>query len=58
MNCRCSSRNGNGFAGPGSTGAKLPFLMYPQAENSSGRLDSLDPATFVYKMAAKEITAA
>jgi transglutaminase-like putative cysteine protease len=43
---------------PGSTGAKVPFLMYPQAENSGGRLDSLDPATFVYKLTAKEITAA
>ena len=43
---------------PGSKGAKVPFLMYPQAENNSGRLDSLDPASFVYKLAAKEITAA
>ena len=43
---------------PGSKGAKVPFLMYPQAENSSGRLDSLDPATFVYKLTSKEITTA
>lgn len=43
---------------PGSKGAKIPFLMYPQAENNSGRLDSLDPATFVYKLSSKEITAA
>ncbi len=42
---------------PGSKGAKVSFLMYPQAENSTGRLDSLDPATFVYKLASKEITA-
>jgi len=43
---------------PGSSGAKLPFLMYPQAENAAGRLDSLDAATFVYKLSAKEITTA
>jgi hypothetical protein len=43
---------------PGSNGAKIPFFMYPQAENSTGRLDSLDPATFVYKLSSKEITAA
>lgn len=33
---------------PGATGAKLPFLMYPQGENAAGRFDSLDPARFVY----------
>jgi transglutaminase-like putative cysteine protease len=43
---------------PGSRGAKIPFLMYPQAENDTGRLDSLDAATFVYKLSSKEITAA
>ncbi len=43
---------------PGSSGAKIPFFMYPQAENDSGRLDSLDPASFVYKLAAREIGAA
>jgi len=43
---------------PGSKGAKLPFLMYPQAENNSGRLDSLDPASFVYKLSSKELTSA
>ena len=43
---------------PGSKGAKLPFLMYPQAENAAGRLDSLDPASFVYKLTSKEIGAA
>lgn len=43
---------------PGSKGARLPFLMYPQAENAGGRLDSLDPASFVYKLTAKEIGAA
>ncbi|MDZ4254226.1 MAG: transglutaminase-like domain-containing protein [Sulfuritalea sp.] len=43
---------------PGSRGAKIPFLMYPQAENEMGRLDSLDPPSFVYQLSSKEITAA
>lgn len=42
---------------PGSSGAPIPFLMYPQGENAAGRLDSLDAATFVYKLSAKEIAA-
>jgi len=42
---------------PGSSGALIPFLMYPQGENAAGRFDSLDAATFVYKLSAKEITA-
>ncbi|MBI4996078.1 MAG: transglutaminase domain-containing protein [Rhodocyclales bacterium] len=42
---------------PGSGGAAVPFLMYPQGENDSGRLDSLDPPTFVYKLSSKELTA-
>jgi len=40
---------------PGSNGPKIPFFMYPQGESANGRLDSLDPATFVYKLASKEI---
>jgi transglutaminase-like putative cysteine protease len=43
---------------PGSTGPKVPFLMYPQGENTTGRLDSLDASTFVYKLTSREITAA
>jgi len=43
---------------PGSKGAPISFFMYPQAENSTGRLDSLDAATFVYKLTSKEITSA
>ena len=43
---------------PGSSGAQIPFLMYPQGENAGGRLDSLDPATFVYKLTSKEMTSA
>jgi transglutaminase-like putative cysteine protease len=42
---------------PGSSGAPIPFLMYPQGENAAGRFDSLAAAAFVYKLSAKEITA-
>jgi transglutaminase-like putative cysteine protease len=41
---------------PGSSRAPVPFLMYPQAENAHGRLDSLDPETFKYRITSKEIT--
>jgi transglutaminase-like putative cysteine protease len=40
---------------PGSTGPKLGFLMYPQAETRGERVDSLDPDTFKYKITAREI---
>lgn len=40
---------------PGSSMAPVPFLMYPQAENAQGRLDSLDPDTFKYRMSAREL---
>lgn len=40
---------------PGSSRAPVPFLMYPQAENVQGRLDSLDPDTFKYKITSREI---
>ena len=40
---------------PGSNGPAIPFLMYPQAETSSGRLDPLDPDAFKYTITAKEI---
>ncbi len=39
---------------PGSNRAPVPFLMYPQAENAQGRLDSLDPETFKYKITSRE----
>jgi transglutaminase-like putative cysteine protease len=41
---------------PGARGAKLGFLMYPQAENANGRYDSLDPDNFKYTITAREIT--
>ena len=43
---------------PGSSGAKLGFLMYPQAECGPHRLDCLDPDTFKYTITSKEITSA
>ena len=41
---------------PGSRGPKLGFLMYPQAETASMRLDCLDPDNFKYTITAKELT--
>ena len=43
---------------PGSSGPRLGFLMYPQAETAAARLDCLDPDTFKYTIKAKELTAA
>ena len=43
---------------PGSNGAAVGFLMYPQAETAEGRLDSLDPDNFKYEITSKETTSA
>jgi transglutaminase-like putative cysteine protease len=43
---------------PGSRGPKSPFLMYPVGETASGRLDSLAPDTFRYRITSRELTAA
>jgi transglutaminase-like putative cysteine protease len=43
---------------PGSSGPKLGFLMYPQAECGPWRLDCLDPDTFKYTIRSRELTAA
>jgi transglutaminase-like putative cysteine protease len=43
---------------PGSSGAPVAFLMYPQAETANGRLDPLDPDDFRYEITAQEITSA
>jgi transglutaminase-like putative cysteine protease len=43
---------------PGSTGAPVPFFMYPQAETGDARLDCLDPDNFKYEITAREITSA
>jgi hypothetical protein len=40
---------------PGSTGAPVGFLMYPQAERRGVRIDSLDPDNFKYTITSKEI---
>ena len=42
---------------PGSKEEPIAFLMYPQAENRSGFLDSLDPEKFKYRITARELTA-
>jgi hypothetical protein len=42
---------------PGSEGAALPYLMYPQAEVNGERLDPLDPASFRYQLRSRELTA-
>jgi transglutaminase-like putative cysteine protease len=41
---------------PGSSGAPVGFLMYPQAETSAGRLDCLDADTFHYEITSKQIS--
>src|ERR1700686_4632298 len=43
---------------PGSAGAPVGFLMYPQAETADGRLDSLDPESFQYEVTSREIPSA
>ena len=40
---------------PGSTGPKIGFLMYPQAETAAGRIDPLAPDDFKYTITAREI---
>jgi transglutaminase-like putative cysteine protease len=47
------------FAGdielPGSSEERLNFLLYPQAETSEGRVDSLNPDAFQYEITSKEL---
>jgi transglutaminase-like putative cysteine protease len=40
---------------PGSSGAPVGFLMYPQAETAGSRLDCLDPDNFKYEITSREI---
>ena len=42
---------------PGAKGPKIGFFMYPNAETSNERLDSLDPDNFKYVMSARELPA-
>jgi transglutaminase-like putative cysteine protease len=41
---------------PGSSGPKLHFFMYPQAETEEGRLDCLDAESFHYEITSRELT--
>jgi transglutaminase-like putative cysteine protease len=41
---------------PGSSGAAVPFFMYPQAETVNGRVDCLDPDNFKYEITSRETT--
>ena len=41
---------------PGSTGAPVGFLMYPQAETANGRIDSLDPDAFKYEITSRVVS--
>jgi transglutaminase-like putative cysteine protease len=41
---------------PRSGGTPVGFLMYPQAETTEGRLDSLDPDNFKYEITSREIS--
>jgi transglutaminase-like putative cysteine protease len=43
---------------PGSSGPRIAFLMYPQAEIGNTRLDCLDADSFKYTIVSKELTAA
>ena len=40
---------------PGSSGARINFFMYPQAESAGTRLDPLDPDNFKYTITAREL---
>jgi len=42
---------------PGSSGPRLGFLMYPQAEHAGGRIDPLAPDDFKYTITAREVRA-
>jgi transglutaminase-like putative cysteine protease len=41
---------------PGASGGPVGFLMYPEGEVGSLRLDCLDPAAFRYRIDAREIS--
>ena len=48
--------DGSDIALPSAQGPELGFLMYPQAEVASARLDCLDADAFRYAMTAREVT--
>lgn len=41
---------------PGSQGAPIGFLMYPEGESAEAPLDALDPDTFKYVITSRELT--
>jgi transglutaminase-like putative cysteine protease len=41
---------------PHSSSGKVAFLMYPQGETEDGRIDSLDPDRFRYRITSRELT--
>jgi transglutaminase-like putative cysteine protease len=41
---------------PDSSGTKVNFLMYPQAQTAEGPLDSLDPDNFKYEITSRELS--
>ena len=42
---------------PGSGLGPVPFLMYPNGETAAGRMDSLDPDSFRYRLTARQLPA-
>jgi transglutaminase-like putative cysteine protease len=48
---------GHDIALPGSSGPKLPYLMYINAETGGERRDQLEPNTVKYTITAREVTA-
>ncbi|MFE0840324.1 transglutaminase-like domain-containing protein [Achromobacter insolitus] len=41
---------------PGAAHGPVPFLMYPNGETTAGRIDSLDPDSFSYKISARPLS--
>lgn len=49
--------HGHDVALPGAKQGPVPFLMYPNGETADGRLDSLDPDHFRYRITARPLSA-
>ena len=47
--------HGHDVALPGASGKPIPFLMYPQGESGTRRLDSLDASAFRYEIHSTEV---
>lgn len=48
--------HGHDIALPGSKHDPVPFLMYPSGETEHGRLDSLDPDAFSYRVTSRQVS--